>query len=466
MVVRKIAAAVLFVISLGAGLVILWNQANNEDLLIGIFIIAVAFIVGFCVLMLIKKAESKVVLYETGVEVQSGRRLHRLHFNEIDGLREVPLDTVSGGVVGGVVELVVTEVALGIANALIKGHHKKQKRRTLKIIPNNGKEINVIDTAGEELSGLYTAWLIKEKEITVENLMFARLSFGQHLEFDRGSFVHKQKRNDRSMLPSEITRIEIANEEYQWLSFFGLNEKRKEKQLMLVRLDKIVNLDLLLYICSLYSLTEAKVTNQPKPVAEEVQPPVTERLTLEEQRALSVGAILSTANGEYLDRLSTGEIEASSLKKSRKRLAKWWGINDITTALDTLSWLANEGHSKAFDENRFVDGELLKQLYYADIIQNAAELQNISTLAWDMARLVNVARWCYDCEYLSEEEAWEYIHFAYQQSKANYESWEAFATGFLVGRARWNDGTDAEITEIVGSLLQDSNSPWVKFSLL
>lgn len=106
--------------------------------------------------------------------------------------------------------------------------------------------------------------------------------------------------------------------------------------------------------------------------------------------------------------------------------------------------------------------ESLTVLHNKGIIQDILELQDISILSWDMGRLVNVARWCYDCGYISEDTAWSYINFAYEQSRQCYNSWESFAKGYIVGRAMWN-GNDSELKlmiNIAHRLQRDKNSPW------
>ena len=90
------------------------------------------------------------------------------------------------------------------------------------------------------------------------------------------------------------------------------------------------------------------------------------------------------------------------------------------------------------------------------------ELSYINTTAWDMGRLVNIARYCYDCGYISENEAWEYIFFAQNESARYYSNWKDFANAYIIARAIWGgDNMSLSIhIDTVKDLLKDEKSPW------
>ena len=86
----------------------------------------------------------------------------------------------------------------------------------------------------------------------------------------------------------------------------------------------------------------------------------------------------------------------------------------------------------------------------------------INPAAWDMGRLVNVARWCYGCGYIAENKAWEYIFHAEKESANCYTNWAAFGNAYVIGRALCGgeNGLLDTSMNIVEGLLNDENSPW------
>lgn len=96
-----------------------------------------------------------------------------------------------------------------------------------------------------------------------------------------------------------------------------------------------------------------------------------------------------------------------------------------------------------------------------------SELEYIDITAWDMGRMVNVARYSYDLGYISESQAWEYIFFAAQESSSHYADWAAFSRAYIIGRALWGGQNlnfyDAIRT--VNKLKNDKKSPWMLVSL-
>jgi hypothetical protein len=96
-----------------------------------------------------------------------------------------------------------------------------------------------------------------------------------------------------------------------------------------------------------------------------------------------------------------------------------------------------------------------------------SELTRIDPTAWDMGRMVNVARWSYTCGYLPESKAWEFIFLAEKESSACYVDWAAFSNAYIIGRALWgneDDQLDIMISAAKG-LLSDEASPWKSMPL-
>ncbi len=96
-----------------------------------------------------------------------------------------------------------------------------------------------------------------------------------------------------------------------------------------------------------------------------------------------------------------------------------------------------------------------------------SELEQIDITAWDMGRMVNVARYCCDLGYISDSTAWEYIYFAARESASRYSDWSEFARAYVIGRAIWggeNNNLYVTINNIT-KLKEDPKSPWLLASL-
>lgn len=85
-----------------------------------------------------------------------------------------------------------------------------------------------------------------------------------------------------------------------------------------------------------------------------------------------------------------------------------------------------------------------------------------TTLAWDLGRLVVVARSCHTAGYIAEPEAWSLIQRAHAEAARSFADWRDFGRSFLVGRALWG-GDDLALPglcSISKGLLEDAESPW------
>ncbi len=99
--------------------------------------------------------------------------------------------------------------------------------------------------------------------------------------------------------------------------------------------------------------------------------------------------------------------------------------------------------------------------------ENLSELESIDVTAWDMGRMVNVARYSYDLGYISESQAWDYIFFAERESSLHYADWADFGKAYIIGRALWG-GKNLNLYDAmktVNKLKKDKKSPWALVSL-
>lgn len=214
-------------------------------------------------------------------------------------------------------------------------------------------------------------------------------------------------------------------------------------------------------------------------------------LSKEQLSALNIGAITSEQNMYYCDCLET----EPDKEDVASRINEYYGVYDRDSALETLEWLLSRGHhiyynaimpvianisSKVddshlsdFERDRYLGvyinniKETLQYLISYGFMKSGREFKEISIEAWDLSRLVLVARCCYDVKYISEGEAWEFIMAAYRKAKEIYPNWSEFAKGYVVGRCMWSGRSESNfgIFDIANGLLKDDNSPWTRYQL-
>lgn len=193
-----------------------------------------------------------------------------------------------------------------------------------------------------------------------------------------------------------------------------------------------------------------------------IQNPNAPTLSKEQYAALNICAILNEQNMYYCNCLET----ESHKNDVASRLDENYGIDNRESAIETLAYFFHRGHhiyydaikpvisgiSSEVDTSMLSDSEeereletyinnmkeTLEFLVSNKVIKDSSELKDISIEAWDLARVAFVARCCYDCNYITESEAWEFIMATYQKTKEIYPSWKEFAQGYIVGRCMWS----------------------------
>lgn len=170
------------------------------------------------------------------------------------------------------------------------------------------------------------------------------------------------------------------------------------------------------------------------------------KLSKEQENALVFGAVLSTRNGMPFDDLQAAEYKDASIQV----LGSAWDVTDTATAKEALDNLLAEGHRADIDpelanlrtpeaatENsaEFQAYEDVKKNLVDSYGYTAEQIDGIKTIsAWDYDRLVNVARFSNSAGYITEQEMWDYINKAVAQAKNDYNSWEEYFAGVMLGR--------------------------------
>ena len=266
-----IIAAVAFLVVFG---LVGWYLRNNpidaEDEIMAFVAFGVAVVIPAVLLAWAIFSRGSVTIYEEGVVVKKGKREERFHFSEIAGLVDMSVGEnggfvvpVAGGFIGGAIALgVISAVASNVADSRRRIYRKRDI--SLVVGKTGGKDIagtylarenkrfvSVINTGGDELSEIYTAWLVKHKSITKEALKSLSLQFSPQLELVNGVFVHTSRNDEVRLALENITRLDVDEDN---LRFYGLNENGKEKCLIKTKIAIVVhNLDLLFYIVEIAS---------------------------------------------------------------------------------------------------------------------------------------------------------------------------------------------------------------------
>ncbi len=215
--------------------------------------------------------------------------------------------------------------------------------------------------------------------------------------------------------------------------------------------------------------------------------PVVATLTTEQYIALNIGAINGEQTMSFCDSLTTG-VDKS---ETQKNLMNYYEIFDRNTALETLEWFLDKGHrgfyeiikktvsehSTLLNDEHLNNAEkdtaeeyienlegTIKDLLENGFIHNRSDFMKHSILAWDMGRLVLVARCCYDLDYISEDEAWDILKKAEDESCKVYRNWIDFGTGYMIGRCMWSGPSMmiSGLMDITKGLIGDEDSPWKK----
>jgi hypothetical protein len=218
----RIGAIATLLITSSAGLFFLLNPTEPMDTIMGfvalgsaVFLCAVLFIVSVNI-------RSTVEIYEEGVIVKKRKGEHSFHFSEIAGLRDIYDGSSTYVVSGGVLGAVITGMAAGVAGSIADAHRSKNRIRSICIVPvaSGSREVGVLNTAGDELSEVYTNWLVKQKSVTKENINSLVFSFGETLELNHGIFIHRRRNGEVQLALTDITNLEIRADS---LMFFGQN---------------------------------------------------------------------------------------------------------------------------------------------------------------------------------------------------------------------------------------------------
>lgn len=216
---------------------------DEHSIMYSLMSIAIAAVLGiiFFILSKIFRPRIEVTLYEQGIIIQRGTNTNKFHFSEIKGILESSKAKYSDTAI---------LVGFGLLGGLLSSltSRKGGDNREVLILDNNNKKIKLADAPGQEISDIYTNWIVAEKNITRENISNLKLSFGDSLELSNGTFIHNRIRSNVELKLGDITKFESDQKIF---SIFALNEKGKEKSLIKIDITDLLNVDLVTKIITL-----------------------------------------------------------------------------------------------------------------------------------------------------------------------------------------------------------------------
>lgn len=190
-------------------------------------------------------------------------------------------------------------------------------------------------------------------------------------------------------------------------------------------------------------------------------------LSTEQLWAIAAGANLAKLNWSSLRSLATRKLPSTN----RHILRNSWSVTDAASLRSTMAWLVQEGHRTAFRETYLalssgnghrLPGGGAEEPVVRFILANYPRFKNGDLLAWDLGRLINVARFGFSAGYLPEGEAWEVILTAASHLLAEYASWDELSDNYLLGFSYWQKGAEPDqfVVEAATWLKSDPKSPW------
>jgi hypothetical protein len=196
------------------------------------------------------------------------------------------------------------------------------------------------------------------------------------------------------------------------------------------------------------------------------------RLTPAQRWALAAGANMARARGDSLDSLAI----VLPRKKLRAMLLEGWNIKGPEDVEPMLDLLDREGHTHRLRHMLKViatvppreldawlgqyDAEVQRALRFA--MQHREAFKDGEIVAWDLERLIFVARAAFSAGYLDEAKAWQHIEHAALRLRRTYRSWSEMSENYLLGRRYWGEGEDLQkyFDAAAHWLLTDKKSPW------
>lgn len=180
-------------------------------------------------------------------------------------------------------------------------------------------------------------------------------------------------------------------------------------------------------------------------------------LTEQQKRLLTFGAILFYHRGEKI----LGFVPENRIDQYIYGLRQQWEISNSEEAKETLNDLLQLQKNTEFEpilQQHSPDlAKIQKSISKGLGIEIAEIEQTKSAYAWDICRAVSLAKWCYWCGYLTENETWNIMQRASDIAKQHGQNWTDYTVSFLLGRTI--QGFDLDDLIVESKQILHSQSP-------
>lgn len=153
----------------------------------------------------------------------------------------------------------------------------------------------------------------------------------------------------------------------------------------------------------------------------------------------------------------------------RAYLREWYEVHDGPTARERLEFFARVGVRSAIHrvladvEAPSPDSEHERRRRL--LSHDRAGYASHDALAFDLVRVIELARLAHSAGFLSEREAWDWIFSATKELEARYDGFPAIASDYLRGHAFASPpGGEQDLVELVTYLVRAPTSPWAQSS--
>ncbi|MNJ91848.1 hypothetical protein D3C87_95030 [compost metagenome] len=157
-------------------------------------------------------------------------------------------------------------------------------------------------------------------------------------------------------------------------------------------------------------------------------------LTEQQKRLLTFGSILFYHRGEKI----LGITPEQRLDHYVHGLKQQWDISNPEEAKETLNNLVQLQRSTEFkpllQQSSSELAAIQKSIAKGLGLEISVVEQTNTAYAWDICRAVSLAKWCYWCGYLTENETWSVMEEASGIAKQSGRNWTDYTVSFLIGR--------------------------------
>lgn len=223
-----------------------------------------------------------------------------------------------------------------------------------------------------------------------------------------------------------------------------------------------------------------------------------EQLTIDQQNALSAGLIIAEQHMFCWDSLES-DARNSGKTEQKYRLGTAWDVFSPQSAVECLSSfgsfhkIVNSAieiylnvpkeqwqsyiNDQIPEDYREIIGVYCSRLDQVSAIlienkvaENQEEVHQIllrGAIAWDLGRIVYIARASYVAGYINKEQAWQAINSVLPVVKEHFANWKQFGQSYMLGRAVYqpDDASIPGLFDIYTQATTSKDSPWLKYPL-